>query len=100
MVQNLLGSSTAPIVIGALSDAYNIQTALLILPAFLVISAIFFFAGSFFYERDLNKVEKVVLEAEGSGRKWRELLYYFLHRLAPGLYESIMAKKLRSEIER
>jgi len=64
IVQNILGSSLGPIVVGSLSDSYNIQTALLILPVFLVIAAVLFFLGSFFYERDLNKVEKVVLEAE------------------------------------
>ena len=64
IVQNLLGSSTAPIVIGSISDAYDIQTALMILPAFLILSAGLFFAGSFFYEKDLNKVEKVTLEIE------------------------------------
>lgn len=64
IIQNLLGSSTAPIVIGSISDAYDIQTALMILPAFLILAAALFFAGSFFYEKDLNKVEKVTLEIE------------------------------------
>jgi len=27
-------------------------------------------------------------------------LSYFMHRFAPGLYEKLMAKKLRSEVER
>jgi predicted MFS family arabinose efflux permease len=65
VVQNLLGSSTGPIVIGAISDTYDIKTALMILPGFLILSAILFFIGSFFYERDLSKVEKVTLEVEG-----------------------------------
>ncbi|HOT43443.1 MAG TPA: MFS transporter [Spirochaetota bacterium] len=64
IVQNILGSSLGPIVVGSLSDNYDIQTALLVLPAFLVVAAVLFFIGSFFYERDLDKVEKVVLEAE------------------------------------
>jgi fucose permease len=64
IVQNLLGSSMGPIVIGSLSDAYDIQTALMILPAFLLVAAVLFFAASFFYEKDLNKVEKVTLEIE------------------------------------
>lgn len=62
VVQNLLGSMTAPIVIGAISDASNIQTAFNLLPISLVIASILFFAGSFFYERDLLKVEPVKLE--------------------------------------
>jgi len=64
VVQNLLGASMAPIVIGKLSDLYGIQFAMSILPAFLVISSLMFFAGSFFYEKDLNKVEKITLECE------------------------------------
>lgn len=64
VVQNLLGASLAPIVIGKLSDLYGIQTAMSILPVFLVVSALMFFAGSFFYEKDLSKVEKVTLECE------------------------------------
>jgi ATP/ADP translocase len=54
----------APIVLGAISDVYGIKAALSILPVFLVVSALLFFAGSFFYERDLNKVEKIALECE------------------------------------
>lgn len=62
--QNLLGASMAPIVIGKLSDLYGIQVAMSTLPVFLVISALAFFTGSFFYEKDLSKVEKVTLECE------------------------------------
>jgi MFS family permease len=64
VVQNLLGASMAPIVIGKISDLYGIQTAMSILPAFLVVSAIMFFAGAFFYKKDLSKVEKITLECE------------------------------------
>jgi MFS family permease len=62
--QNLLGASLAPIVIGSISDAYGIKLAMTILPIFLLLSALLFFAGSFFYEKDLNRVEKVTLECE------------------------------------
>ena len=62
--QNLFGAAMAPIVLGAISDVYGIKAALSILPVFLVVSALLFFAGSFFYERDLNKVEKIALECE------------------------------------
>jgi MFS family permease len=64
IVQNILGASLGPIVIGAFSDAYGIKVAMTILPIFLVVSALLFFAGSFFYEKDLKKVEKVTLECE------------------------------------
>jgi MFS family permease len=61
---NLLGASLGPLVIGAISDASNIQTAMMILPAFLVVAAVLFFIGSFFFEKDYNKVERVQLEME------------------------------------
>lgn len=64
VVQNLLGASMAPIVIGRISDLYGLQTGMSILPVFLVASAAVFFAGSIFYERDLSKVEKITLECE------------------------------------
>jgi MFS family permease len=63
VIQNLLGASMGPIVIGAISDATNIQTAMAMLPIALVIAAILFFSGSFFYEKDLLKVEKIKLES-------------------------------------
>jgi MFS family permease len=60
----LIGGSLAPIVIGAISDTAGIQTAMMILPAFLVVAAALFFAGSFFFMKDYNKVEKIQLEME------------------------------------
>ncbi|MDO9254779.1 MAG: MFS transporter [Bacteroidales bacterium] len=62
VIQNLLGASLGPIVMGAISDATNIQTAFTFLPIALLIAAALFFAGSFYYEKDLKKVEKVELE--------------------------------------
>jgi MFS family permease len=62
-VQNLLGASLGPFIIGAISDASDIQTAMQVLPVALIIASILFFVGSFFYEKDINKVEKITLEA-------------------------------------
>jgi MFS family permease len=62
VIQNLLGASLGPIVMGAISDATNIQTAFAFLPIALLIASALFFAGSFYYEKDLRKVEKVKLE--------------------------------------
>lgn len=62
VIQNLLGASLGPIVMGAISDASNIQTAFTFLPLALLIASVLFFAGSFYYEKDLHKVEKVTLE--------------------------------------
>ncbi len=64
IVQNLLGASLAPIVIGKISDLYGIQVAMSILPVFLLASALLFFTGSFFYKKDLDNVQKITLECE------------------------------------
>ena len=62
VIQNLLGASLGPIIMGSISDATNIQTAFAFLPIALLIASALFFAGSFYYEKDLKKVEKIKLE--------------------------------------
>ena len=62
VVQNLLGASTAPLVIGKLYDLYTIKTALALLPFMLLLGALLFFAGSRFYVKDLDKTTKIRLE--------------------------------------
>lgn len=64
VVQNLLGASTAPLVIGRLYDLYDIKTAMALLPFMLILGAILFYAGSRFYVKDLEKTERIRLEAE------------------------------------
>lgn len=64
VVQNLLGASTAPIVMGKIYDLSNIQTALSILPFVLLVGAFLFWMGSKYYVKDLGKVAKIALEAE------------------------------------
>jgi MFS family permease len=64
VIQNLLGSSTGPIVIGSVSDRFGIAGAMTLLPVALVIGAVLFYGASFHYVRDLAKVEKVDLELE------------------------------------
>jgi MFS family permease len=58
----LLGYSLSPIFIGFLSDRYDLLTAFKFLPLFALFGGAAFFIGSFFYVRDLKKVEKVRLE--------------------------------------
>ena len=53
IIQHLLGSSLAPIVIGKLSDAYGLDKALTILPVFAFLAGILLFIGSFYYKKDL-----------------------------------------------
>jgi MFS family permease len=64
IVANLLGGSLAPVVIGAISDAADLPTAMKILPAFLVLAAVLLFVASFFFTRDYKRVEQIELEAE------------------------------------
>lgn len=63
VVQNLLGSSMAPIIVGRIYDFSDIKTALSILPFILVLGALFFYLGSRHYENDMGKVAKIDLEA-------------------------------------
>jgi MFS family permease len=64
VVQNLLGASTAPIVLGKIYDLTNIQTALYSLPFILLIGSFLFWLGSRKYVNDLSKVAKIQLVAE------------------------------------
>jgi MFS family permease len=64
IIQNLLGSSMAPVVIGKIYDLYNIKTALSITPFVLVIGAVLFWLGSRKYVGDMEKVAKVQLVPE------------------------------------
>jgi MFS family permease len=62
VVQNLLGASTAPVVMGKIYDLTNIQTALSVLPFVLLIGAGLFWIGSKSYIKDLGKVAHIDLE--------------------------------------
>jgi MFS family permease len=62
VIQNLLGASMAPIVMGKIYDLTNIQTALSFLPFVLIMGAFLFLMGSRYYTKDMQKVEKVSLE--------------------------------------
>ncbi len=64
VVQNLLGSSTAPLVLGKIYDNSTIQNALSILPYVLMVGALLFYLGSRYYEKDMQKVTRVDLVAE------------------------------------
>jgi MFS family permease len=63
LVQNLLGASASPIVIGRIYDLTNIRTALNILPVFLLIGSLLFWLGSRHYLKDLEKVTKIDLHS-------------------------------------
>ncbi len=59
ILQHFLGSALGALVVGALSDAYGLDKAFLLMPAVLVASAILFLIGSFFYRKDVECVEKI-----------------------------------------
>jgi MFS family permease len=63
-VQNLLGSFTAPIVLGKISDLSDLQMSMNILPVALLIGSLLFFLGSKHLVNDMNKVANVKLETE------------------------------------
>lgn len=64
IIQNLLGSAMAPIVLGKLYDLYDIKTALSILPFVLILASIFFYIASRYYLKDLEKVPKIKVEVQ------------------------------------
>lgn len=64
VVQNLLGSSMAPLVVGRIYDISNISTAMSILPFVLIVGSFLFYMGSKYYEKDIAKVTKVNLEVK------------------------------------
>lgn len=59
VIQNLLGSSLAPIVVGFVSDQFNLGVAMAFMPVFSLIAAAVFFATSFFYTQAAKKVETI-----------------------------------------
>jgi len=64
ITQNLLGSSLGPLFVGIVSDMYDITTAMMIVPLSSIVASILFFIASFYYERDINRVERVELSVE------------------------------------
>jgi MFS family permease len=65
VIQNLLGASLAPVLIGRIYDLTNIRTAFVVLPFILLMGALLFYIGSRFYVKDMEKVAKVNLVPVG-----------------------------------
>lgn len=63
IIQNAAGA-TGTIVTGFVSDKAGISAAMATLPASLLIAAILFYAGSFYYVKDYNKVGNIQLLPE------------------------------------
>ena len=64
IVQHMCGDIWSPWLVGAISDRIGLPNAMLVVPAFGMLAAVFFYTGSRFYNRDLSRVDKVALEAE------------------------------------
>jgi MFS family permease len=62
ITQHLLGSAVGPPVIGAISDRFGLETAMLCLPVFAIIAGLFFLAASRFYVRDVERVDPVEVQ--------------------------------------
>lgn len=59
IIQHILGSALGPPAIGALSDSFGLETAMVFLPLFAVLAGILFFTGSFFHDSDARLVEVI-----------------------------------------
>jgi MFS family permease len=66
LFQNLLGLAVGPFVGGLLSDAWGLQTAMAIMPAFGLLAALCFLRAMRSYEPDLTKVADVRIDAATS----------------------------------
>ena len=63
LFQNLFGLAAGPFLTGVLSDAFGLQTALTLIPAFGALAAIFFVLAARHYERDMQRVGTVAVNA-------------------------------------
>ncbi len=63
VIQNLLGASMAPFVIGTIYDNAGIVQAFHVLPFVLIVAAVMFLLGARYYNSDIAKVAKIKLEA-------------------------------------
>lgn len=62
--QHLLGGAWSPMLVGALSDRWGLDRALFVLPFFGCVAAGLLLAGSRWYVRDQERVERIVLLQE------------------------------------
>ena len=66
-IQGIIGASLAPLVIGAISDAYGLDKAMWVVAPVVLVGGILFLWGAFFYKKDLDQCEKCQLTFEGQG---------------------------------
>jgi fucose permease len=63
-VQHMIGSAPGPMITGAISDQFGLTAALTVASGASLVGAASLWIGSFYYQRDLEKVEKVALRPE------------------------------------
>jgi MFS family permease len=63
LFQNLFGLAAGPFIAGLLSDGYGLAVALTAIPCFSALAAVFFLLAARTYERDLQQVGTVQIEA-------------------------------------
>jgi MFS family permease len=63
-VQHMLGSAPGPLITGAISDKFGLPAAMTIASGAALIGAAALLIGSFYYKRDMDKVEQVILRPE------------------------------------
>ena len=64
LFQNLFGLAAGPFIVGLLSDAYDLNIALAIVPVFSLLAAALFLLAARSYEPDMQRVRTVAVEAE------------------------------------
>jgi MFS family permease len=62
LLQNLFGMAIGPLIAGALSDAYGLQTALAVTPLFGIAAAWMLMIGSRTYERDTERAASPLVD--------------------------------------
>ena len=66
LFQNLFGLAAGPFLTGVLSDSLGLESALTIVPAFGLLAAAFFMLAARSYEPDMQRVQSVAIEVEGT----------------------------------
>jgi MFS family permease len=64
VLQHVLGGAWSPMIVGALSDSFGLAEAMLIIPVFALLAALFLWTGSRTYAADAARAKQVELEAE------------------------------------
>ena len=69
LFQNLFGLAVGPFLAGVLSDAWGLQQALAVIPAFGLLAALAFLAAARTYERDMQSVAPIRIDAQRTEAK-------------------------------